>query len=217
MSINIYFISGLGADRRAFNKLRFPPHFNKIYLDWIDANKNESLESYAARLSINIDLKTPFYLVGLSFGGMLAVEIAKTLNPIHTFIISSIPTATEIPSYFRIVGALRLQKLIPITLLRNRSNLGLKFMGAKSTDEKALLIQLIQSSDPSFIKWALTAILTWKNRERPLNMTHFHGTSDFILPIRFIKTADIIIKNGGHFMVYANAKEMNEHITRLLS
>lgn len=95
MAIPIYFISGLGADRRAFSKLIFSEHFPMIHLDWISPEPNESLRSYASRLALEIDSSNPFYLVGLSFGGMLATEIAKELNPIHTFLISSTPTFKE--------------------------------------------------------------------------------------------------------------------------
>lgn len=212
MAISIYFISGLGADRRAFRKLVFPESFNIVHLDWISPENNESLKSYASRLASHIDSSTPFYLVGLSFGGMLATEIAKQLNPIHTFLISSTPTFKELPWYYRMAGNLSLQKLLPTGLLKTNNNLGLRFLGAKSDEERKLLRQLVLDSDPYFIKWALTCILTWRNTERPLNMTHIHGTTDNILPIRFTVRPDHIVKGGGHFMVYGNAKEIMEII-----
>lgn len=212
MAISIYFISGLGADRRAFRKFVFPENFKLIHLDWIAPETNESLESYAARLALNIDSSTPFYLVGLSFGGMLATEIAKKLNPLHTFLISSTPTFKELPWYYRMAGTFSLQKLVPTGLLKKSNSAGLKFLGAKSEDERRLLRQLVIDSDPYFVKWALTCILTWRNTERPLQMTHIHGTADHILPIRFTAKTDYIIKGGGHFIVYANAEEITEMI-----
>lgn len=208
MANTVYFISGLGADRRAFKKLIFPPDFNLVHLDWIPAQSNESLEDYAAKLALNIDTSVPFYLIGLSFGGMLATEIAKKLNPVHTFLISSTPTFKELPWYYRIAGALRLQKLVPVSFLKKGNNIGLKFLGAKTRDERVLLKQLVIDSDPYFMKWALTCILNWRNVERPLNLTHIHGTADNILPFRFLAKPDFIIQDGGHFMVYANAAEI---------
>lgn len=208
MAVSIYFISGLGADRRAFRKFVFAENINVIHLDWITPETNESLESYASRLAANIDSSTPFYLVGLSFGGMLATEIAKRLNPVHTFLISSTPTFKELPWYYRMAGSISLQKLVPTGLLKKSNGIGLKFLGAKSDEERRLLKQLVIDSDPYFMKWALTCILTWRNTELPLNITRIHGTSDNILPIRFIVKPDHIIKGGGHFIVYANAKEI---------
>ncbi|QNK63990.1 alpha/beta hydrolase [Pedobacter sp. PAMC26386] len=212
MANRVYFISGLGADSRAFRKLVFPPDFELVHLDWIPPKPNESLEDYAARLALKIDITSQFYLIGLSFGGMLAAEIAKKLNPAHTFLISSTPTFKELPWYYRVTGKLKLQKLVPVSLLKKGNGIGLKFLGAKTPDELQLLKQLVTDSDPYFIKWAMTCILTWKNRERPLNLTHIHGTADHILPIRFTLKPDFIIKRGGHFMVYANAREIQEII-----
>lgn len=215
MTERIYFISGLGADRRVFKKLVFPPDFELVYLDWIAPQANESLEDYAGRLALKIDTSTPFYLVGLSFGGMLATEIAKKLHPIHTFLISSSPVFKGLPWYYRMAGSLRLQKLLPVGLLKKGNGIGLKFLGATTEKERMLLKQLIVDSDPAFMKWALTCILTWRNKERPGNLTHIHGSADHILPIRYYKP-DIVIKNGGHFMVYANAKEISESMTHQL-
>lgn len=207
----IYFISGLGADKRAFRKLIFPSNFELIYIDWIAPERNESLESYALRMALKIDTSIPFYLIGLSFGGMLATEISKQLKPLHTFIISSSPVFKQLPWYYRMAGGLHLQKLVPVQLLKRGNGIGLKFMGAKTPDEKLLLKQLIVDSDPLFMKWALTCILTWRNEDRPANLTHIHGTADRILPIRYYKP-DITIKGGSHFMIYASGKEISEFI-----
>jgi pimeloyl-ACP methyl ester carboxylesterase len=203
----IYFISGLGADRRAFRELKFPRQFELVHLDWIPPLQNESLAGYADRLTKKIDTSEPFYLVGLSFGGMLATEIAKKLNPIHTFLISSIPVFKDLPWYYRTAGALSLEKLVPLSLFKKGNNIGLKFLGAKTDDEKALLKQLVLDSDPAFMKWALTAILNWRNVQRPKNITNIHGTADHILPHRYTNP-DVLIPGGGHFMVYADAEEM---------
>ncbi|HKG08557.1 MAG TPA: alpha/beta hydrolase [Pedobacter sp.] len=209
--IRIYFISGLGADRRAFIKLKFPSEFELIHLDWIAPLKAEPLEAYASRMALNIDDTTPFYLVGLSFGGMLATEIAKKMKPVHTFLISSTPAFKQLPWYYRMAGAVSLQKMIPRSLLKTGNAIGLKFLGAKTHDEKELLKKLVADSDPFFIKWALTCILNWRNAERPGNTTHIHGTADKILPLKYNKP-DIIIKGGSHFMVYTNAEEISGHI-----
>ncbi len=156
-----------------------------------------------------MDTSTSFYLIGLSFGGMLATEIAKKLRPAHTFLLSSPPVYTGLPWYYRVAGGLSLQKMIPIGLLKKGNNIGLKFLGAKTDDERALLKQLVIDSDPHFMKWAITSILTWKNTEHPSNLTHIHGTADNILPMRYTHP-DEVIKGGGHFMVYADAEEINK-------
>ena len=67
--MNVYFISGLGADRRAFEKINLPERFSIHHLDWIQHNQGESLNDYAKRLAATIDTTQPFAIVGLSMGG----------------------------------------------------------------------------------------------------------------------------------------------------
>ncbi|WP_052496167.1 alpha/beta hydrolase [Pedobacter lusitanus] len=179
-----------------------------MHLDWIPALPDESLENYAARLASAIDTSAPFYLIGLSFGGMLATEIAKKLTPVHTFLISSTTTFKGLPWYYRMAGSLRLQKLLPVKYIKKFNTVGLKLLGAKGPKETSLLRQLVTDSDPYFIKWALTCILEWRNTERPVNLTHIHGTTDYILPLQYTTKPDLIINGGGHFMVYVNAQEI---------
>lgn len=212
MKTSIYLISGLGADRRAFKKLVFPGDFSLKYLDWIAPNKNESLPSYAQRLSESIDTSKPFYLIGLSFGGMLATEIAKILAPEHTFLISSTPIYTGLPWYYRMAGHAHLQKMVPIGLIRSTNSFGIRFLGAKSKEEFTLLKQLIVDSDPRFMKWALSCILNWRNTEKPQNVTHIHGTGDNTLPIKYTNP-DVIINGGTHFMIYSKADQISQLIT----
>jgi len=207
----IYLISGLGADRRAFRRLVFPADVELIHLDWITPQPKESLERYAARLSEGIDPSVPFYLIGLSFGGMLATEIAKKLKPLHTFLISSVPVYTQLPWYYRTAGFLHLEKMVPVSLMKQSNSIGLKFIGGKTSEELSLLKQLVADSDPYFMKWALTCILNWRNKEIPANLTRIHGTNDNVLPAKYTKP-DLLIKGGGHFMVYSDAAEISKII-----
>ncbi|MEJ0082498.1 MAG: hypothetical protein WDM78_16440 [Puia sp.] len=76
-TMNLYFISGLGADKRIFQNLVLPEVFKIYYIDWVTVSENESMESYCRRLSSQINTLEPFSLVGLSFGGVIAIEMSK--------------------------------------------------------------------------------------------------------------------------------------------
>ena len=78
--MNIYFISGLGADRRAFERLKLPGEFSLHYLEWIKPRIKESLNEYAKRLADTIDTAKPFSIVGLSMGGMIASAMTQFLH-----------------------------------------------------------------------------------------------------------------------------------------
>lgn len=207
--MNTYFISGLGADKRIFSKLKLNENIKMIHIDWISPNKKESLASYAERLSKVIDLSQPFALVGVSFGGMIAVEMSKLLNPATTIIISSTMLSTHLPALYRFAGKLGLLKFIPAKFLKSSNKLTQNYyFGTRSNSEKTLLSKIIKDTDPYFLKWAIGSILSWKNENRPERIYHIHGTNDKIL---YSKTAqpDFVIENGTHFMVYQNAEEIS--------
>jgi pimeloyl-ACP methyl ester carboxylesterase len=214
--MNAYFISGLGADKRIFSKLKLNEKINIIHIDWIAPKKNESLAAYAERLSNVIDITQSFALVGVSFGGMIAVEIAKILKPVTTIIISSTMLSAQLPALYRFAGKLGLLKFIPAKLLKSSNKLTQNYyFGTRSSNEKILLSKIIKDTDPYFLKWAIGSILSWKNETRPEQIYHIHGTNDKIL---YTKTAqpDFVIENGTHFMVYQNAEEVSGIIDQIV-
>ncbi|MFD2286837.1 alpha/beta hydrolase [Pedobacter petrophilus] len=215
--MNAYFISGLGADKRIFTKIKLHEHINVIHVDWIPPYQNETLPNYAKRLSAIINTNQPYILVGVSFGGMIAVEISKILKPLLTIAISSTIVSSELPFLYRLAGSLGLIKIIPSALIKssNRFSQNL-FFGTKTMEEKRLLTKIINDTQPAFLKWAIGSILTWQNTIRPDNLVLIHGTSDRILYSRAAKV-DYTIDKGTHFMVYQNAEEISELIDKLVS
>jgi pimeloyl-ACP methyl ester carboxylesterase len=212
--VNVYFISGLGADRSVFKHIRLPQGHEAIYIDWIPLLRNETLASYALRLSETIDTTQPFSLVGLSFGGMIAVEIAKQKTPVHTILISSIPSVRHLPYYFRIAGRLRLHRIVPVSLIRQAAVIK-RFFTTETADDKRMLRTMIRKSDAQFIKWAMHAVLAWDNNDMPERLIHIHGTHDEILPNRFTKPTHVI-ERGGHLMVMNHATEINKILETVL-
>ena len=206
--MKIYLISGLAADARIFKNLIFPSGIDPVYLDWISPEKNETLKDYAIRLAEKIDTSEKFALMGLSMGGMIAVEIAKKFPPEKLILISSIPIHSHLPFYFIWAKKIGLQKIIPISVLRYGSILK-RIFTAESAEDKEMLKMIIRESDPKFVHWAMHAILHWDNKDFPDQYFHIHGSSDEMLPMRFTRPTHIV-KKAGHLMVLNRASEINQ-------
>lgn len=209
-----YFISGLGADKKAFQRIKLPTGYEPVYLDWIIPEKNESLTDYARRFSSLINDES-FVLIGLSFGGMLACELARLRSPAKTIIISSIPTSDELPWYFKRAGRIGLHKYVPVKLLGAATVLKNMF-GTISKEDKALIYNYAKYADSNLVRWSLHAILSWEQHERLPGVVHVHGSRDLMLPLRYTRP-DYIVKDGGHLIVFNKAEEVNRILGEILA
>jgi pimeloyl-ACP methyl ester carboxylesterase len=205
---NIYLLSGLGADERIFQHLDFG-ELTPIFIKWITHEKDELIQDYALRLTAQIKTKKPIIL-GVSFGGMLAVEIAKLIDCQKVIIVSSAKNRKEIPLYYRLFGRINGHKLIPISLFKSANFLTYWFFGMREKKEKKLLKSILNDTDKTFLKWAINAIVSWQNEAIIPNLSHIHGASDRVLPIKNKDEIDAIIPNGGHLMVYNKADLVNQ-------
>jgi pimeloyl-ACP methyl ester carboxylesterase len=113
---NIYCISGLGADEKVFSHLDLSG-YRLCGINWLPPGKNESLPSYAMRMRAEIPEADPVIL-GLSFGGMLGIEMAKQATLSKLILVSAPKTFHEIPRWMRVCGSLRLHKIIPLRSTR---------------------------------------------------------------------------------------------------
>ena len=205
--MKIYAISGLGADKRVFQYLNLD--FDMIPIDWIKPIKDESLENYSKRLSSKIKLNEKFVIMGVSFGGLVAVEISKILNPEITILISSAETRREIPKLYRIIGDLGIMRILPKKMFDPPRILARFLFGAEKFE---LLNQILDDTDLNFAKWAVNELINWKNSERVKNqLLKISGSRDKLIPPRLGE--DIIeIMGGQHFMIVDRADEISDMI-----
>ncbi len=206
MTKEIYIFSGLGADERVFQRIDFSD-FSVTYIKWVIPNKTHTIEEYATRLIKQITTTKPT-LIGLSFGGLMAIEVAKQMEVEKVILIASAKTNKEIPFYFRFAGTFGFHKFLPTKLLKSSNFLTNWFFGTTSISDKQILKQVLHDTDTTFLKWAIDKITRWKNQTLVKNTFHVHGTSDRIFPFVFVK-CDVSIKKGGHLMTLNRAGELS--------
>ena len=206
MKQDLYLFSGLGADKRIFQKLDLSG-YSVNYIEWKLPLEDETIEHYASRLLSQITVPKPT-LIGLSFGGIMAIEVAKLIETEKVILISSIKSGNEVPFYYRWMAHAGIHKHIPSNFFKNTNFITNWLFGTISPFDKQLLKQILSNTDPVFFRWALDQIIQWKNQTLPKNLVHIHGTGDRILPIRF-RGYDILVKNGGHFMTLNRSDEIN--------
>lgn len=105
----IYIFSGLGVDKRVFDKINFG-NLNPEFIDWIEPLKIELLTEYCKRILQKMNIETPT-LIEHSFGGIVAVEISKIINIEKVILIASAKTKNELPLLYRMAGKLKINSI----------------------------------------------------------------------------------------------------------
>jgi pimeloyl-ACP methyl ester carboxylesterase len=210
----IYFVSGLGADWRVFQRLQLEG-YRPVHLSWENPRRGESIEAYARRLLAQVTTENPI-LVGLSFGGLMAVEMAKLCNPAQVVVISSAVTADEIPLYFKVFRWLPLQLVVPFKQLLWAVYGVLNWLfDLDHPDDRSLFKQVLNDTDPCFLRWAMNRVVGWRNQVVPDNLVHIHGGRDRIFPVGRHR-ADLVLPEGGHLMVLNRAPAISQLLMQVL-
>lgn len=209
----VYLFSGLGADSSIFTNLKLPG-YQKVYINWIPALPKESIRQYAGRIKSQITVENPD-IIGLSFGGIVAVEVSRQIKVDKMVLISSVRTKSELNRVQFFFMKLGLYRIIPGPLIRRTNFLTYQYFGARSPKDKKTLTKLLQHTDVSFFRWALKSIAYWDNKIPPERTIQIHGTADRVITSRLVHP-DYRIKGGGHLMVFNKSDTISKIITNYL-
>jgi len=204
----------MGADERIFKNLDMR-NYELVPVPWLPFRDDDDIRSYARRLSEQIHGENPIIL-GLSLGGMLAVEIGKVRATEKIFLVSSAKTSSELPVFSKIPKAEMLIDLIPRFLFTKSSYIGSRLAGAKNADDWSIISEMREDVPAGFMKRALKIVVAWNNNVHPRNVIHIHGTKDMIIPSSNVRP-DHWIKGGTHIMIYNRAQEVSKIISDCLS
>src|SRR5690349_13133403 len=90
-------------------------------------------------------------LIGVSFGGIMAVEVAKLIATEKVILISSAKTRHELSFYYRLAGILQFHKLLPARLLKYPNYFAFWLFGAKNQRDQDLLAAILLNTDKDFL------------------------------------------------------------------
>ena len=207
---------GLASGPSIFENIKLPEEqFEMYFLEWFLPIENESIESYALRMTQKITHDNPV-LIGVSFGGVLVQEMAKIIQTDKVIIISSVKTNKEFPSRFKIARNTKAYKLIPTQLLADIEKLVKYAFGDNIVAKRLKLYEKYLSvRDKHYLDWAIETILCWNQKEINEAVIHIHGDTDEVFPIKHIRKC-IVVKGGTHIMILNKFKWMNENLPKLI-
>lgn len=213
MKRKVFCIGGLGTDERIFSKLVIS-NADLVIVKWLIPEKKESFSAYVKRMMLQITEPQPI-LLGISFGGMIAVEMAKLYPTKKTFIIASVKHKNELPFWMKILSRVPLHRLLkprPNKLIYPIEDF---FLGADDAETKKLAANYRENINQKYLQWSIHEIINWQNVTIPQNLIHIQGTADRVFPLRNMY-AEYLIENGKHFMIFNRAAEISNIIKREL-
>jgi pimeloyl-ACP methyl ester carboxylesterase len=209
----IYLIPGLGADERVFQNLRPLLQGETKLLPWLTPKPDESLPDYAARMATDIPLEQTGLLVGVSFGGVVGLEINRIRPQLRTVLISSIPDASCMPPLLRLIRATGVYRLFPPQWLKLFPRAGQWYFGVSNGGEYQLFKQILHDMEPVYTRWAIDRLMHWDSTHVGRS-TQILGTHDRVFPPG-PTPVDYLIQGGGHFMAYSHAQEISVILNKL--
>lgn len=203
----VYTIPGLGADQRLFGKLVLPG-CEVRHLNWPQMPQRSTLRQFALALAPRVDASVPHVLVGVSMGGMVAQELSALTKPRRVIIISSWKGPQEMPMPIRMMRGTHPERVLTPAVIKRTLPMARWQMGAESKEDAALFDALVYAHPLEQLKVQINACLSWEGPAKPVDrLVHIHGDQDRLMPIAYIKDP-VVIKGGGHFMVFNKADEV---------
>lgn len=208
--IKLYMIPGSATDYRVFAPQleQFPgitsPH-------WLPPLKlKESLESYAWRLGEEIDVSRPFILGGVSLGGMIAQQMALSLQPKGLILIATCHTSKALPWTRRVMG--KFTRALPDFAVRIMLLLLSQGVSLSRLKRRKTYAQMLREMPPRLVRWQSGAATEWKPKTLlTLPVFQIHGEKDPVIPVGNVRPTRVV-KGGGHLINVTHESEVNAFI-----
>ncbi|PTQ96857.1 alpha/beta hydrolase family protein [Mucilaginibacter yixingensis] len=211
----VFMIPGMGADSRIYQHIK-TDGYEQVLVNWFEPDENDSLVSYAQKIKAQYGIADGDIVIGNSLGGMMAMEISKTLRLKKTILISSIKTINEAPGYFKLFRALPVYKILPGWLITHSTKIARHVVGNIGKHQMNLFADMLHQSSVRFLKWSMGAVLRWDNQIIPENTFHIVGDNDRVFDHHRIKNA-AVVHGGTHIMIFDRAREINQWLATVLA
>ncbi|WP_167856881.1 alpha/beta fold hydrolase [Hymenobacter aquaticus] len=208
-----YLIPGLGADERVFKYLLPLLEGEAHVLTWPQPAPTETLPHYVARMAEAVPPAQPCLVVGVSFGGVVALEIARLRPHARAVLVSSIPDADSLPRLLRLIRATGVYKLVPPQLLKLFPRAGQWYFGVQNGEEYQTFKQILRDMEPRYTRWAIDRLLHWDSTNVGSSI-QILGSHDRVFPPG-PAPVDHLIPGGTHFMVLSHAPEISRILNAL--
>lgn len=208
---------GMGADERLFGPqieaglpIEVPP--------LVIPERGDDLPTYAARVRDALQLNGSYAIGGISFGGMVACEVAQICEPKYLILIAACRGGRSIPNYYRFAELI--SRLLPSPVIKRRCIASSRLMARMeklSTEQYELIRDMSINIPVPFLRRVGRMIVNWRGpKSFPCPVRQIHGAADRIIPLRCV-TPDEVVPDGKHLINMTHTEQVNPFIERCLT
>ena len=208
---------GMGADSRMYKFLRAELHDSSACLEtpeWLPHRPTDKISTYAQRFVEEGMVRSSDVIGGSSFGGMVALELARQTTFRDLVLIGSCQSFDAVSGLLRAVSPLT--ALIPERLLGSSSLApsAAPVFGAQGKEQRALFASMSAHTDTSFIRWACQELRGWRDKPAAkCPVAAIHGDIDLIIPPPRTGEAQIL-PGAGHLLAMSHPAELAKWLSQ---
>ncbi|MEM8781398.1 MAG: alpha/beta hydrolase [Planctomycetota bacterium] len=221
LPIPLVMLPGLGADGAMFAAQRKAFGDDAIVVpDWLPPHDDEPLHLYAKRFAelLGPTLPSKYALAGVSFGGMLAQEMLRHLEPkpATLLLISSARTAESVPTVGGLLAAFGGTAPLPALAVFHKLA-SVPFAKLNGGDDQAVstFIEMAKRCDPATFRWSLQRVAAWEGPPELISsgvpVHAIHGRKDPVLKC-IPSLTDRVVPEGKHLIASTHAKTVNRFL-----
>ncbi len=191
-------LPGMGANSNMYPREKYISLQDVIFTDWPKYDGELSLEAVAKKVINQHQINNEMIVGGSSLGGMVAIEIAKTIGLKKVILIGSATNPDYINPLLQKLS--NLAEITPVKIIQ-------VLTGKVNKYSKNELLNMFEESDRKFIKAMCKALFEWEGIGKfNGDVCQIHGEKDLVIfpPKKNVK----IIPGGGHLISMSHAEEV---------
>ena len=210
-SLQLQMIPGLARSYPVLSRLQRRLPGSRV-VEFIEPLVGESLNEYAKRFSKKFDPNC--FIVGVSFGGIVAAEISRLIKPKGCILISTVRNAGQLPRKWSVArlagGGMSSRSLVVI-------GRGMSLLPRPLQSKTTRRLSQLAGAEKLWYQWAISAVVDWRTEgdADAVPTCHIHGENDEVFPIRRTEP-NVVVRGGGHSIAVTHTDDVAVAILNFL-
>ncbi|WP_425397776.1 alpha/beta fold hydrolase [Aeoliella sp.] len=211
LSPTIYLLPGVAKDYPVFARIA-PLLPEATIVRYPMPRPGCTLTEYARRIAVQLEPNS--FLVGVSFGGVLAQELAGMMPAKGCVVVASVRGPHQLPRWSRVLRSLGTRNCN--TLFSTAGRLATSVPRSIRTGGTVQARQFA-GEQGAWHRWAASSVINWQPTTDVCDVPtlQIHGTADTTFPIRYID-ADVVVDRGRHALPVSHPEETAEAIREFI-